>query len=195
MKLKNKYYIMRHGQAKSNVKRVCSNRPEKFVNHLTKYGEEIVRESAEKLKKKIDEHGQIIDLIFCSPLLRTKKTAEIVGKIFNIKPKVDLRLREVGFGIFNGKNLEKMWRYFKYENDRIKQKPPKGESYEEILKRMFSFLKDADKKYKGRNILIISHEGPLSLLQGKVMGLSIKQMIERFPLEKRIHKGEIRELN
>ena len=29
----------------------------------------------------------------------------------------------------------------------------------EILERMMNFLKDTDKKYKGKNILIISHEG------------------------------------
>jgi broad specificity phosphatase PhoE len=60
---------------------------------------------------------------------------------------------------------------------------------------MMSFLKDTDTKYKKRNILIVSHEGPLSLLQGKVDGFSFIETIERFPLGKRIHKGEIRELN
>jgi hypothetical protein len=43
--------------------------------------------------------------------------------------------------------------------------------------------------------MLISHEGPLFLLQGKVAGLTLKQTIKEFPLEKRIHKGEIRELN
>jgi broad specificity phosphatase PhoE len=60
---------------------------------------------------------------------------------------------------------------------------------------MMSFLKDADKKFKERNILIISHEGPLFLLQGKVMGFTLNETIKEFPLPKRIHKGEIRELN
>jgi len=195
MKLKNKYYIMRHGQAKSNVKRICSNRPEKFINHLTVYGKEMVRESAEKLKKKLDAKGQTIDLVFCSPLLRGQETAKIAGKIFHVKTKTDLRLREMGFGIFNGKHLDAMWRYFNNEEDRIKKAPPKGESYLHVVGRMTHFIKDLDKKYKDRNILVISHEGPLGLLQGNIMGLSIEQTIKHFPVEKRIHKGEIRELN
>ena len=195
MKLRNKYYIMRHGQAKSNVKRVCSNRPEKFINHLTEFGKEIARESAEKLKEKLDAKGQTIDLIFCSPLLRARETAKIAGDIFHTKTKTDLRLREMSFGIFNGKHLEAMWRYFENEEDRIKKDPPRGETYDHVLGRMTHFLKDIDKKYKDRNILIISHEGPLGLLQGNTMGLSIKQTINHFPVEKRIHKGEIRELN
>ncbi len=71
---------MRHGQAKSNVRAVCSCFPEKFKNPLTVFGKEEVREFAEKLKTKLDLEGQAIDLIFASDLLRTKQTAEIVEK-------------------------------------------------------------------------------------------------------------------
>ena len=191
MKLKNKYYIIRHGQAESNVKAVCSCWPEKFKNPLTKLGKETIKESAGKLKDKN------INLIFASPLLRTQQTAEIICKALKIKTKIttDKRLREMGFGIFNGISLESMWKSFKGEEERIKKGPPKGESYAEILERMVESIKDIDKKHKGKNILIVSHEGPLFLLQGKAMGLSLKQTIEEFPLEKRIHKGEIRGLN
>jgi broad specificity phosphatase PhoE len=195
MKLNNKYFIMRHGQALSNVKAVCSCWPEKFDNQLTEWGRKMVEESAEKLKNNFGGKGQHIDFIFASPLLRTQQTAEIAGKILKIKPKTDKRLREIGFGIFNSRPLESMWKYFKSEEERIRQRPPKGETYPEILERMFGFLKDTNKKYKGKNILIISHEGPLFLLQGKVMGFSLKETIKAFPLEKRIHKGEVRELN
>jgi len=195
MKLKNKFYIMRHGQAISNVKALCSCFPEKFKNHLTILGKEIVRESAEKLRAKLDSEGQSIDLIFSSDLLRAKQTAGIAGKVLEVKPKFDKRLREINFGIFNNGSLERMWKHFKTEEERIKQRPPKGEAYAEILERMMSFLKEINKKYKDRNILIISHDGPLTLLQAKVMGFSLRETIKEFPLAKRIHKGEIRELN
>lgn len=186
---------MRHGQAISNVKEVCSCWPEKFRNPLTKLGKKTVKESAQKLKTNYAEHNKSINFIFASPLMRTRQTAEIVGELLKIKPKLDKRLREVGFGIFNGKKLESMWKYFKSEEDRIRQRPPRGETYTEIMERMMNFLKDIDKKYKGKNILIVSHEGPLFLMQGKVMGLSMKEIIKKFPLDKRIHKGTILELN
>jgi broad specificity phosphatase PhoE len=186
---------MRHGQAISNVRAVCSCWPEKLKNPLTILGKEIVRESAEKLKNKLDLEGQSIDLVFCSDLLRTRQTAEIVGKILEVKPKIDKRLREIGFGKFNGKNLEGMWKSFKHEEDRINKGADGGETYMQILDRMTGVIKDIEKKYKDRNIMLISHEGPLFLLQGKIMGLSLKETIKQFPLEKRIHKGEIRKLN
>lgn len=189
MKLRNTYYIMRHGQAISNVKAVCSCWPEKFKNHLTAAGVATIKESAEKLQDKK------IDLIFASPLLRTKETAEIVGKELHIKPIFDRRLREIQFGIFNDKPLMGMWKSFKLEEERIKKHPLFGENYEHILARMLDFLKETDQKYNSKHILIISHEGPLFLLQGYIDGLSFMQNIKKFPPEKRIHKGEIRELN
>lgn len=189
VKLNNKYYILRHGEAISNVKEIVSSWPEKFRNPLTDEG----RHQAEKAGEKLNGKG--IELIFASDLLRTKQTAEIISQGLKIRPKFDKRLREISFGIFNSGPLEKMWKSFEGEEERIKKGPPKGESYLEVLERMMSFLKDTDKKYKGKNILIVSHEGPLFLLQGKVMGLSLKETIKKFPLEKRIHKGEIRELN
>lgn len=195
MKLKNKYYIMRHAQAISNVKGICSSWPEKFKNPLTLLGREVVRESVEKLKRKLDLEGQSIDLIFASPLLRTKQTSEIVGKMLNVKPKTDRRLREIGFGKFNGKDLHIMWRSFDHEEERINHGADGGETYAQILNRMLAVIKDIEKKYKDRNVMLISHEGPLFLLQGKVMGLSFKETIKEFPLDKRIHKGEIKVLN
>jgi len=186
---------MRHGQAKSNVKEVCSCWPETFKNPLTIYGKEMVRESAEKLEKSLILKGQTVDLIFSSDLLRAQQTANIVGKIFGVKPKFDERLREINFGVYNGKNLIGMWKFFKKEEERIKKAPPGGESYNQIVKRIMGAIKDIEKKYKGRIVVLVSHEGPLFLLQGRAMGLSVKETIENVLLDKRIHKAEIRELN
>ncbi len=191
---------MRHGQAISNVKALCSCLPEKFKNPITKLGRQMAKESALKLKKMINQSTQRAEcsapnfLVFNSPLLRCKQTAEIVGKIFGIKPKIDKRLQEIGFGIFNNKRLEGMWMYFKKEEERIKQAPPGGETYEQILKRIWAVVEDIEKKYSNKTILLISHEGPSFLLQGKFMGLSIPGTIKKFPSSKRIHKAEIRKL-
>lgn len=182
---------MRHGQAISNVKAICSCWPEKFLNPLTKVGRQMVKESAEKFKNS----GVVIDLIFSSPLLRTRQTSAILSKIFKKRPKIDKRLREIGFGKFNGEHLVGMWKSFDYEYERINKGADGGESYQEILDRMWAVVEDLEKKYAGKTIMLVSHEGPSFLLQGKFMGLSIKQTIEEFPLEKRIHKAEIRELN
>lgn len=188
MKLNNKYYILRHGEAISNVKQIVSSWSEKFKNPLTDKGREQVKEVARKLSNK---H---IDLIFASDLLRTRQTAEIVGRVLKIKPKFDKRLREVGFGDLNGRPAEELL-YLSFEKERLKNSFQKSETYENVLKRVREFLKDIDKNHKSKNILIVSHQCPLWILENHISGFFLEEGLKRIPKEKRISKGEIRKLN
>jgi broad specificity phosphatase PhoE len=192
MKLNNTYYILRHGESRGNVKNIVSCWPEKFYNPLTKKGQDQIKDVAGKLKTKN------VDIIFCSPILRAKQTAEIIGKRLGLEPKIDKRLRELGFGIFNHKSIEEFVKHFAKHVDRIKNRPPKGENYQDVTKRMFRFFKDINKKYKGKNILIVSHQAPLLLLRARVSGYLLSESIvklEEIFQEKRITKGELIELN
>jgi len=189
-KYNNKYYILRHGEALSNKKEICSCWPEKFRNPLTLKGKQEVKKSAEKLK--IEK----IDLIFASDLLRTRQTAEIVGKELKIKPKFDKRLREYNVGIFNKKTIKDFRRFLPIGIKRFKIKPPKGENYNDIKKRISDFFREVDKKYSQKNILIISHQVPLTLLEGSVKGFSPQEFVKKYPIEsgKKIKTGELRKL-
>jgi broad specificity phosphatase PhoE len=195
MKLHNKYYILRHGEALSNKKEVVSSLPETFRNPLTSHGKEMIQESADFLKKLLIFQHKTLDFIFASPLLRTVQTAQIVGKALKITPKFDIRLREIDFGILNGKLIVDLDAAFHQESERIKKAMPKGETYQEVLQRMYDFLKDIDKKYEDKNILLVSHEGPLWMLEAKIHGMSLLQGLKRVPRDSRIHKGQIKELN
>jgi broad specificity phosphatase PhoE len=187
MKLNNKYYILRHGQAISNVKDIVSCWPEKFKNPLTKRGIAQAKKAAKILKDKN------IGVIFVSPLLRTTLTAEIIGKVLRIKPKIDKRLREQQSGVFNGRPFEELKVFFGEKGlRRFKIRPKTGETYIEIKKRMLDFLKDTDKRYKGKNILIVSHELPILFLEATVRGVSDKDFYSK---KINIGNGEFVELN
>lgn len=187
MKLNNKYYIMRHGQATSNVKDIVSCWPEKFYNSLTEHGMAQAKATAQELKSKK------INLIFCSPLLRTKETAEIVGKELDLRPKTDKRLKEQNAGVFNGLPFQNLKDFFgKRSIQRFKVRPKNGETYIDIQKRMLNFLKAVDKKYKNKNILIVSHELPLILLQISVNGLPKKDFFKK---NIDMNTAELRKLN
>jgi broad specificity phosphatase PhoE len=192
MKLNNKYYILRHGEALSNVKNIVSCQPEKFKNSLTQKGIKKIKNVAKELKNKN------INLIFTSPLQRTKETAEIVGKFLGLPLKIEKRLRELEFGIFNGKSEEEFVGYFSSKKERLKEKTPKGESYVDVRERVFEFFKEINKKYKGKNILIVSHQAPLLLLLGEINGAPIIQSMDGIinaKGEKRIIKGQLIKIN
>ena len=160
---------MRHGQAISNTKDIVSCWPEKFYNPLTELGKQQVRESAEKLKNKK------IDLIFSSDLLRAQQTAGTVAKLLKIKIKFDKRLREQNSGVFNGQPMSRLKTFFgKRGLRRFKIKPRNGETYVDIEKRMLDCIKSIDEKFKGKNILIVSHGKSIDLAEAAVRNIPNK---------------------
>ena len=50
------------------------------------------------------------------------------------------------------------------------------------------------KRYSNKNILIISHQVPLVLLEAKARGFSNQKILNKYPEGKRIKTGELREL-
>ncbi len=193
----NKYFLLRHGESKRNVDKTVACWPEKVLTPLTKKGKEQIKEVAQKLKK------EKIDLIFASDLLRTKQTAGIVSREVGIKVKFDKRLREFNMGKFNGKlvaEAAKFWdpdgklKPMEYFLKRFKTKAPGGENYTDVKKRMYGFLKVIDKKYQNKNILIISHEAPITLMEGAARGLSNEDII-KYRQKKKIKVGESRKLD
>ena len=183
---KNNYYILRHGHSKRQIKNLANCWPEKDLYPLTKKGEKQIEESAKKLKRKK------IDIIFSSDLQRTKQTAKIVSKETKAKIIFDKKLREYNVGIFNGKDPKLAWEHLNKSKNVILTKLPKGESLMELRKRMYAFLKGVDEKYQNKNILIVSHELPLTIFKGTLKGLPIEKILtlRKLAKESKIQTGE-----
>ena len=172
---------MRHGQTiyQTKKKDILYPWPEKTFTRrslgeggpvvLTKEGEKQIKEVVEKLKK------ENIDLIFSSDFFRTRQTAGIISKVIRIKPIFDKRLRDLDMGIFSGGLKENYKNFFTSRKQRFFKRPPKGENWQDVKKRLFDFLKDIEKKYKNKNILIISHGDPLWFLAGIIRGLKTEK--------------------
>jgi len=155
----NKYFIMRHGEAESNLEFRISSRVED-IDHLTEEGKKQVLNAVAKLK---DEK---IDLIISSDFMRTKETVEIVKKELQIKDGhsiFDTRIREINRGDFDGETWKEYYGSHE-EKDWYSYIPESGESCKDVKLRMLNFLYEIEEKYRDKNILIITHEGPIRLL-------------------------------
>lgn len=175
-KSENSFLVMRHGEAENNVLHVCSSRAE-FPHHLTEKGKGQVGATAEALV------GKKIDLIISSPFVRTRETAEIVAEKIGINPKdiiFDDRLREVGTGIFDGKKVDEYHGFWKNLAERFEKAPEGAETYTEIRRRVGDFIYDIDKKYAGKNILIVSHDGPSWLMFALAAGMDTAKTVAVF---------------
>lgn len=165
--LKNKYFLLRHGQTVYQRDGKKINYPEgsEYSLEITDEGRQMIKRSAENLKT------ESIDLIFASPFLRTRQSAEIASKILGIKEiNYDERLVDIHMGSFAGKTYEEYEKFFAEKKERFTKKPEGAENWNEILERLRSFLSEIEEKYKNKNILIVSHADPIWLLAGLLRG-------------------------
>jgi broad specificity phosphatase PhoE len=192
MKLRNHYFILRHGQTIYQAKKERFTYPplsENIAVKLTNKGEKQIKIAAKSLKK------TGIDLIFSSDFFRTRQTSKIVAKKLGIKKiTLDKRLRDINLGIYHGGLEKDFYRDFPSEaKDRFNKKPKKGESWNEVIKRMLGVLREIERKYKEKKILIVSHGDPLWLLEGTVKNWSETKLLKHRKIDY-IKVGELRQL-
>ena len=138
-------YVVRHGEVRSNASdRVCKRTDEK----LTKKG----IEQAKYVGKKLEKIN--FDVVFSSPLLRVTETAKYIVPNKNII--LDERLTERGLGTLVGRKWKDVDRYTWNSLD-TEVTPEGAETLLSGLKRTKSFLEDIHKKYKGKNVLVVTH--------------------------------------
>lgn len=171
-KAQNTYYVCRHGEAENNAKMVISSLAEN-PHHLTDKGKKQAEEAGKWLSNKK------IDLIYVSPFLRTRETAEIIAKRIGFDKKkiiLDTRISEINAGVWNGKGFNDFVKAFSHA-DRFIETPENGENYVSIKKRVGDLLYGLEKEHEGKNILIVSHDTPIFLLETVAQGLDREQSI------------------
>lgn len=141
-----KLYVMRHGRTKLNEEHRYNCRLEEDLN---KTGIRQAEETKEKVKN-LD-----IDLIVCSPMIRTKHTCEIIN-VNNIPVIYDERLIEREGGVLTNTLMDDYYfkEYYNYYSTNIAEGL---ESLPELFNRVHSFLNEIITKYKDKNILLITH--------------------------------------
>ncbi|MEK7579474.1 MAG: class I tRNA ligase family protein [Patescibacteria group bacterium] len=162
----NTYTVMRHGESVSYAQNIMSTDVGDAEDLLTEKGKGEALESAKKIKK------QKIDLILVSPFRRTLETAAIVAEEVGLSEKeiiVDERIREIKAGTFDGRSMYEFGLLFQGEGWSAKR-PEGGESHKDIILRVGEFIYDIEKKYSGKNILIITHAAPAQMLSAVAAG-------------------------
>lgn len=156
---------------------------------LTPAGIRQILSVAKKLERKR------INLIFSSDYLRTRQTARIVADTLGLKVILDKRLRDTNLGVYHGKSKADFYKNFPIET-RFKKGPKNGESWDDVRKRVVSFFKSIEKKYRGKNILVVGHGDPLWLLGGVRRDLTDQELLDLILVKKEyLRKGELRKVS
>ncbi|MDG7041001.1 MAG: histidine phosphatase family protein [Nitrososphaerota archaeon] len=141
-------YIIRHGESEANVKNMFPG----LSYPLTKTGKEQINSLIPYL-----QNGGII---YSSPVLRARQSAEILGNALKLKVIVDKRLTEVGSRLDSDVKLKSLEEVKKYT----------GEPIAAMRRRMCSAINGIS----ADNAIVVSHGHPIAAYLHRVVGSEAK---------------------
>jgi len=145
-------FLLRHAQSEGNRLGLFQGR---LDFPLSEEGRKQSREAGIFLKKNFE-----FDAIISSPQKRALETARIIAEILGLPLKVDERLREISYGILEGKKHDEVkdWKpYLKWLENPVKYPLEGVDDLNDLAGRLKSFLKDHYGVYE--KPLVVTHGG------------------------------------
>ena len=164
-----KLYFLRHGQTDcSRVNAFCGSiNPE-----LTPEGLEMAQSFAAVYKSTSWE------AIFCSPMGRTVATAKPLCDAIGIKPELRDGLKEINYGMWEGKTPEIVSQeyhddYIRWTADPAWYPPTGGELAVAIAYRALQVIDEIKQQFSTGNVLIVSHKATIRIILCSLLGIDV----------------------
>jgi broad specificity phosphatase PhoE len=160
--------LARHGETDWN-------RDGRFQGHADTSLNARGREQAQALAEGVNG----VEVIYSSDLKRATETAEVVAERLGLEVTVDSRLRERGFGAWEGLTRAEIEASFREEFDRWRMGDGSGaddaEAHEAFAGRIEAFLADVLARHPDQTVLVIAHGGSIRVVQAVASGLDYLQ--------------------
>jgi probable phosphoglycerate mutase len=159
-----KVIFARHGESEANVAHIISNRD--LPHALTALG----RQQSLQLADDLRDEG--ISALYCSPILRARETANLVGEQLHLTPVTVDGLREPDLGIIEGRGDDEAWRIHNELGQRWLLEGEHdlrlegGESFNEIRRRFTAFIDELIARHGNTNdaVLCVAHGSVLLMM-------------------------------
>ncbi|NPA57780.1 MAG: histidine phosphatase family protein [Aquificae bacterium] len=163
--------LVRHGESEYNAKRIVQGH---IDTDLTPAGVVQARLVAEALK------SYSIERIISSDLRRAYRTALIIGDVLNLPVETDSRIREMGFGEWEGRSYERIFEtdYTTFQNwlkNPVACPLPSQEEISSFEKRLGEFFKDLV-QMEEENILVVGHGGSIQGILCIACGMGMENL-------------------
>lgn len=174
-------YVARHGQDEDNANGILNGHRD---TPLTDIG----LAQAVSLAKAIGRHGLKIDIILCSPLKRTRQTAQTIANTLQLpEPTVLPELIERDFGVMTGRPVAAI---DKLKTDNLIKtakvsyflKVAKVETFPQLERRATKLLANIQTKYKNQNVLLVTHGDLSKMIYGSFYQLPWREVLQHFYL-------------
>lgn len=165
-KLKNQYFAMRHGTSTANEADIIVSNPNNGTcgYGLSKKGRAEAQTTADYAKEKLLLDSETV--IIASDFMRARETAEILSKTLGVYIMTTTpKLRERFFGLLDGKKGENYNGIYNNDSKDIANTQNDVESVENVIVRVTALVNEMEKRYSGKNIVLVSHGDTLQILQ------------------------------
>ena len=162
-----KLYVMRHGQTDWNVRQVYQGDTDVPLN-------ETGLKQAEAAKAQV--FPGMVDLIFCSTLMRARQTAAAVNEVLGVPVVYRKEMIERAFGEWEGLSyVEKRSHPYiasgDYDNYRCTERVAGIELCSEVCERAWGFIKELKEFYPDKSLLLVSHGSWIRAMSAFFRGL------------------------
>lgn len=154
--------FIRHGETDCNKKHL-------YYGHLNPSLNQTGINQLKNTKKKLEKMKEKIDIIFSSDLKRCRESLELLEIDKDIKQHFSENLREMNFGILEGKTYKEIEEQFPHYVNEMKNnwrnfKAEGGESLSDLQKRSVAKINKIKNEYKNKKILVVAHAGVIQSL-------------------------------
>jgi broad specificity phosphatase PhoE len=157
--------IVRHGRTKANAARLLLGRMDVPLDELG-------RAQADALAAAIGP----VDRVICSPLSRTRETAERIRRVAADREagplEVDERFIELDYGEYDGVGLDELpasvWDAWRRDPAFV---PPGGESLQALRQRVETALIDLAEDAINRTVVVVTHVSPIKAAVAWALGV------------------------
>ena len=159
---KTEVIFIRHGETDFNRARL-------YFGHLDPDLNETGIEQLRKTKILFEKREKMPDVVFSSDLKRCSQSMEILEIDEEIEKILTEDLREINFGIFEGKTYEEIKNKYPEKVEKMKDdwrnfKADKGESINEMMLRVAEKMNEIINQYRNKKILVVAHAGVIQAL-------------------------------
>ena len=130
------------------------------------------RDTAADLGRRRRDDG--IAVVYVSDLRRALQTAEIAFAESSVSVIPDTRLRECNYGTLNGMPTTQLE---KERPEHVREPWPGGESYEDVVSRTRTLLRDLAARWDGSRVLLISHSANKWALDHLLLGMPLAPLV------------------
>lgn len=160
-------FLVRHGESTANRDNLIQGQ---LNTQLSMLGKKQAKLVANRLK------NYNFDYIYSSDLKRAKNTANQINYFHNRKLILDLRLREINRGKWQGRKKSEV-DFNSLPGTNFEKRTPNGESIIDQDKRINEFISQIINTHKNQNhkVLIVSHGGSMKYLLKNIFKLTLNQ--------------------